>query len=139
MGAPGGVAMEAGELRRTVPARPEAVPALRHAIEQFAAALGATAGLLDELRLAVSEAVTNVILHAYVGRDEPGPVELTAALEGDALRVAVRDEGDGMVPRLDSPGLGLGLPLIARAAQDLEVRQPAAGGTEIRMTFRLAA
>jgi serine/threonine-protein kinase RsbW/stage II sporulation protein AB (anti-sigma F factor) len=127
-----------GALTRTVPARPEAVPALRHAVEQFATALGAGGRLLDELRLAVSEAVTNVILHAYVGRDEPGPVELTAAVEGEALWVAVRDEGGGMVPRLDSPGLGLGLPLIARATQDLEVHQPAAGGTEIRMTFRLA-
>src|SRR4051812_37894487 len=116
---------------------PEAVPARRRAGVQFAAGAGAGAAALDGLRLAVSEAVTNVILHAYPDREEPGPVELTAALEGAELFVTVRDEGTGMTPRIDSPGLGLGLPLIAQTAHSLEVRPAPSGGTEMRMSFRL--
>jgi len=132
------VSESSGSFSRTVRAIPDAVPALRRAAVQFAAGLGAGAPVLDGVRLAVSEAVTNVILHAYPDREEPGPVELTAALEGAELLVTVRDEGTGMAPRIDSPGLGLGLPLIAQTAHSLEVRQAPTGGTEMRMSFRLA-
>jgi serine/threonine-protein kinase RsbW len=124
-------------LHRTLPAMPEAVPALRRAAVQFAAGLGAGDSVVDGVRLAVSEAVSNVILHAYPDREEPGPVELTAALDGAELLVTVRDEGSGMSPRIDSPGLGLGLPLIAQTAHSLEVRPAPSGGTEMRMSFRL--
>ena len=126
-----------GSLHRTAPAIPEAVGALRRAAVQFATGLGAGAAIVDGVRLAVSEAVTNVILHAYPDREEPGPVELTAACEGDELLVTVRDEGTGMVPRIDSPGLGLGLPLIAQTAHSMEVRPGPGGGTEMRMSFLL--
>ena len=44
-----------------------------------------------------------------------------------------------MLPRTDSPGLGLGLPLIAQMTESLEVHDRAGGGTEIRMAFALAA
>jgi anti-sigma regulatory factor (Ser/Thr protein kinase) len=124
-------------LHRTLPAMPEAVPALRRAAVQFVTGLGAGDSVVDGVRLAVSEAVTNVILHAYPGRETPGPVELTAALHGAELLVTVRDEGAGMGPRIDSPGLGLGLPLIAQTAHSLEVRPAPSGGTEMRMSFRL--
>jgi serine/threonine-protein kinase RsbW/stage II sporulation protein AB (anti-sigma F factor) len=124
-------------LHRSVPAIPQAVTALRRAAGQFATGLGAGDSVVDGVRLAVSEAVTNVILHAYPDREEPGPVELTAALDGAELLVTVRDEGMGMSPRIDSPGLGLGLPLIAQTAHSLEVRQAPSGGTEMRMSFRL--
>ena len=44
-----------------------------------------------------------------------------------------------MLPRTDSPGLGLGLPLIAQMTESLEVHDRSGGGTEIRMAFALAA
>jgi serine/threonine-protein kinase RsbW len=116
---------------------PEAVPTLRRAAVEFASGVGAEAAVVDGVRLAVSEAVTNVILHAYPDREQPGPVELTAALDDGELLVTVRDEGTGMSPRIDSPGLGLGLPLIAQTAHSLEVRPGPSGGTEMRMSFRL--
>jgi anti-sigma regulatory factor (Ser/Thr protein kinase) len=124
-------------LHHTLPAVAESVPRLRHAVVAFAAGCGADDAVLDRLRLAVSEAVTNVIVHAYAGRDEPGAVRLSAALEGQLLRVIVRDDGGGMRPRPDSPGLGLGLPLIAKAAHSLEVHSQPSGGTEMRMCFKL--
>lgn len=51
------------------------------------------------------------------------------------LQVVIADEGRGMASRPDSPGLGLGLPLMASLTTALEVRPSPAGGTEIWMTF----
>ena len=56
---------------------------------------------------------------------------------GLLLAVAVRDEGHGMLPRPDSPGLGLGLPLIATLSESLELGRAEDDRTEVRMTFRL--
>src|SRR5207302_1107331 len=91
--------------------------------------------------LAVSEAVANVVVHAYRGRDadaEPGHVHVTVTIEGDELVVAVADEGVGMTPRMDSPGAGLGLPIIAVLADRVEIQQ-LSGGTRLVLGFRLAS
>ena len=84
----------------------------------------------------MSEAVSNVVLHGY--RDA-GRGEFTMAVEweDDTIRVTVRDHGCGMKPRMDSPGAGLGLPLIATLSDSFSVTQPAGGGTELSMTFPL--
>ena len=47
----------------------------------------------------------------------------------------VTDDGRGMQPRTDSPGLGLGLPTIGRLAALVDLREPPGGGTELTMTF----
>jgi anti-sigma regulatory factor (Ser/Thr protein kinase) len=91
--------------------------------------------VLADVKLAVTEACTNVVVHAYPGGD--GPMEITAAIRDGRLAIAVRDEGRGMLPRADSPGLGLGLPLIATLAETLELGRGADDKTEVRMTFRL--
>ena len=53
----------------------------------------------------------------------------------DELTVIVTDDGRGMRPRPDSPGLGLGLPTIGRLAALVDLRVPEGGGTELSMTF----
>jgi anti-sigma regulatory factor (Ser/Thr protein kinase) len=63
--------------------------------------------------LAVIEACANVVVHAYVDADTVGPLELRAHVRGGELIVQVSDEGRGMQPHLDGPGLGMGLPLTA--------------------------
>ena len=68
--------------------------------------------VVEDISLAVSEAATNVVLHAYVGDSEPGPLVLSARVMDDRVHVVIRDHGRGMTPRPDSPGLGLGLPLM---------------------------
>jgi serine/threonine-protein kinase RsbW len=91
--------------------------------------------------LAVSEAVTNVIVHAYRDRgpdSEAGLVHITVEVEGDELVVAVCDEGPGMQPRVDSPGAGLGLPIIATLTDRLEIQQRPTG-TRILLAFGLGA
>ncbi len=92
--------------------------------------------LLSDIKLAVTEACTNVVIHAYP--DGEGPMEIDAAVGDDRrLSIVVRDEGRGILPRADSPGLGLGLPLIATLAESLELGKGDDESTEVRMTFSL--
>jgi serine/threonine-protein kinase RsbW len=118
------------------PASPEHVGAARRVVSAAARRAGAEDPVLDAVRLAVSEAVSNVIVHGY--RESPhGAFTVAVEWEGDELRVTVRDEGIGMQPRMDSPGAGLGLPLIANLAESFSVTAPPGGGTEVCMTFPL--
>lgn len=115
---------------------PASVPALRSEIARFAARAGVREPLLSAVKLAVSEAVTNAVLHAYVGAPT-GAVHIAARVERDRLLVEVADDGGGMMPRLDSPGLGVGLPFIADTADSLDISSSPDGGARLRMTFTL--
>jgi anti-sigma regulatory factor (Ser/Thr protein kinase) len=126
-------------MKRSFPAGPPAPRLARKAAAEFAAGEGADEETLAAIALCVSEAVTNAVLHAYRETDEPGAVEIEACRPNGFLCLYVRDEGCGLKPRVDSPGLGLGLPLISGAASNVEVRAAAAGGTELIMRFDLAA
>ncbi len=112
--------------------------AVRVAVTAFAAGQGAPATLQDDIALAVSEACANAVLHAYVDAAEPGALIVEAFRRNGQLVVVVGDEGRGMVPRLDSPGLGLGLAVIGRLAGKLEIDdRSTAPGTRLQMTFAL--
>ena len=91
------------------------------------------------MRLAVSEAVSNVVVHSYREHERRGEFTVSIEWEADVLHVIVRDHGCGMQPRADSPGAGLGLPLIASLADSFSVVVPPDGGTEVSMTFPLQA
>jgi serine/threonine-protein kinase RsbW len=88
-----------------------------------------------DISLAVSEAVTNVVLHAY--RDgRAGSVRVVACMRPLELVVVVRDYGCGMKPHPGSPGAGLGLSIIGAATSEMRVERPDDGGTRIRLRFR---
>jgi anti-sigma regulatory factor (Ser/Thr protein kinase) len=91
--------------------------------------------VLSDIKLAITEACTNVVVHAYA--EAEGPMSITAEVDAGRLVVAVCDEGRGIAPRADSPGLGLGLPLIATLAEAVELGRDAEEHTEVRMVFRL--
>lgn len=102
----------------------------------FVAENGADDGVQQSVALAVSEAASNVVVHAYRDGDrEAGEIELECRAEGAEVTIWIRDTGSGMAPRADSPGLGLGMPLIANLADALEIRTLDSGGTEVRMRF----
>ena len=97
---------------------PTVVPTLRRELVAYARFLGASDQTCDAIALAASEALTNVVQHAYVGQ-EPGPLIVEARLElHNQLLVRISDEGRGPTPRPDSPGLGLGLGVMAQTADD---------------------
>lgn len=119
-------------------AQAEAIAALRTALVRHASALGANAEVCDAVRLAVSEALTNVVMHAYLGA-EPGDMIVQAWTDhDDHLTVRVLDEGHGLVPRADSPGLGLGLGLMAQMADDFQIgNREGTPGTTVSLRFTL--
>lgn len=100
--------------------------------------LGASDGVANAIRVAVSEAITNVVLHAYVG-GAPGRVTVDAWLDNAKhLTVRVLDEGHGLIPRADSPGLGLGMGLMAQMADDFRVtNREGSRGTTVLLRFVL--
>jgi anti-sigma regulatory factor (Ser/Thr protein kinase) len=116
-------------------AAPRAVPLLRRAVAGFAASHGADERLLGDIRLAVSEAVANVVMHAYEPGDL-GEVYVRAAIVGGALEVVISDDGLG-IRHKPSEGQGLGLGILANVTSDFAIRERPEGGTEIRMRFFL--
>ena len=122
------------------PAHAARVADIRGAVAAVATRCGAGDGLLVRIGLAVSEAATNVVLHAYREAGMAGGlIHVKAAChEQRFLHVCVRDDGIGMSPRPDSPGLGLGISLMAHEADGLEIRVCDDGGTEVQLRFALA-
>jgi serine/threonine-protein kinase RsbW len=124
------------DLLLVLPARAENVAVVRHAFGGLGDVLDLADQTLSDIKLAVTEACTNVVVHAYPDRDD-GPLGVRAKLAEGTLIVVVSDQGRGILPRADSPGLGLGLPLIATLAESLELGTGANQETEVRMTFDL--
>jgi anti-sigma regulatory factor (Ser/Thr protein kinase) len=120
-------------LNESFPAVRATVAKARHAVAEVAVHGGATDDQLDAVRLAVSEAVTNSVLHAYP--EEGGEVHVIAALAGGELWVLVADDGRGFQRQSKRPGQGWGLALIAEAADNFEIATRSTGGTELRMRF----
>jgi len=125
------------ELRESWLAEPSSVPAARAAVVAFARSAEASDDALDDVRLAVSEAVTNVVIHAYAGAPDPGPLHVEARVEGRKLLVEVSDEGGGLRPRPDSPGIGVGLPLISAVTEELRLVSAEGEPSRVEMTFDL--
>jgi serine/threonine-protein kinase RsbW len=117
-------------------ATPGSLAVIRRALVAFAA--GQAMPDPQAIGLAVTEAVTNVVLHAYPP-GSVGDVRVVACAEPDQLVVVVRDWGTGMRPRRDSPGLGIGLPTIASLASAFDVEAADGVGTLLRMRFTCAA
>ena len=129
-------AAPAPEVVLNMPARAEGVGVVRQALAGMADALAFDQGVLSDMKMAVTEACTNVVVHAYDA--DAGQLEVQM-LAGEAdLTIVVRDYGAGIQPkpaRAEPPALGLGLPLIAALTDAFELRGSAGQGTEVRMTF----
>src|SRR3954449_1083154 len=125
------------EFHEAAPAVPQSVAPLRNGVAEFARAHGAGEELVMAMQLATSEAMSNAVVHAFVDRPEPGTLTVIAGRDGATLWVLVRDDGSGMRPRPDSPGLGVGLPLMTNTADSLRLGASPDGGTEVAMRFVL--
>ncbi len=122
-------------LHQTYDAVPESVRAARQAIFAVAVAAGFDSARLADIWLASSEALTNVVKHAYP--DEGGTIEVDAVVAGSELCILVADQGRGLRPHTSGSGLGLGLMLIVAVSDEAAISKRAGDGTQVSMRFRL--
>jgi len=139
------MAVEARHVRLTIPARPEYITLGRLALTAIAGVHPVSDETLHDLKLALTEACTNSVRHAYEdGR--VGNVEIVYELEPDRLTVEVGDEGAGFEladrPEDGNGELeegGLGIAIIRALADEVEIGPRAEGGSRLRFVKFLAA
>jgi serine/threonine-protein kinase RsbW len=123
----------ARSVRLTIPAKPEYITLGRLALTGIAKLRPLSAETLSDLKLALTEACTNSVRHAY-GNGKAGVVEIVYELQPDRLVVEVADTGAGfsedeLAEETDelTEG-GLGIAIIRAVADELEIAERAAGG-----------
>jgi serine/threonine-protein kinase RsbW len=128
-------------IRLTIPAKPEYITLGRLALTGIARLRPEPLPqeVLGDLKLALTEACTNSVRHAYA--DGNGHVEILYELHADKLVVEVADEGEGFQPpvqpssALDADELsegGLGIAIIEALADEFEIRERPEGGSSLR-------
>jgi anti-sigma regulatory factor (Ser/Thr protein kinase) len=100
----------------------------------FADTLGLPGRMVEDVRLAVTEACTNVVRHAY--DDGGGLMDIAVHPHPDRLEVAVSDDGRGIGDSADQNGPGFGLPMMATLADTLEIDRTAESGSRVAMSFK---
>jgi serine/threonine-protein kinase RsbW len=130
------VLMAEPEVRATFPGTAPGVGELRRTVGEVARRCGLPEEVAEAARLAASEAASNAVIHAY--REHRGNLHLRASVAGGELRLVIADDGDGLAPRPDSPGLGLGLPIMVQLSGHFEIVS-GPDGTEIHLAFPIAA
>jgi len=134
---------EANRIHVRLDAREENVAVVRAAVASAAATVAFTVPELEELRIAVSEAVSNAVLHAYPGGG--GEVEVTISVGADGIVVVVEDKGRGIAD-LDAARqpefttleghLGLGFAFLEAMADGVEVTSAPGAGTRVLLRKR---
>jgi anti-sigma regulatory factor (Ser/Thr protein kinase) len=127
------IARDVDRLELRLDSNAESVRQARHEVASFAERHGLANP--HDVALAVSEAATNAVVHAYRSDDDHGDVRVVACARETGLVVVVRDYGVGMSPNPDSPGSGLGLSVIGAIAAELNIERPDSGGTRVRIRF----
>ena len=118
-----------------LPAEPSAVSQLRRRAVEFASTAGASDEVTQAIALAVSETVTNAVVHAY-DDEEGGQVRVSCHVEGVRFIVEVADEGVGIGAVRCPAGIGHGLAMVGALVQRLEIAAgPARRGTAVTMAF----
>jgi serine/threonine-protein kinase RsbW len=143
IGMDGGALEGMRSVRLSVPARAEFIALARLALTGLADIVALSDELLADLKLALTEAVSNSVRHAYA--DGSGYVSIAYELTGDALAVEVVDDGKGFdpdrPPALEGEELtegGLGIAIIRTIADEFELdSEPGVRGSRLRFAKRL--
>jgi serine/threonine-protein kinase RsbW len=120
----------------TIPAKAEYITLGRLALTALGRVRELPEETLADLKLALTEACSNSVRHAYGAGD--GKVVILYELLPDRLVVEVCDDGSGFEPPEDEPELeglsegGLGIAIIRAIADDLEITEKAGGGSRLR-------
>jgi anti-sigma regulatory factor (Ser/Thr protein kinase) len=116
-------------------AGPSAVSLLRRRAGEFVSTAGASDEVTQAVALAVSETVTNAVVHAY-DAEALGQVRVSCRADGERFIVEVADQGAGIWLRHDSPGIGHGLAIVGALAHGLNIAPgPDGRGTVVTMAF----
>ena len=115
--------------RRTFPAEAHQLATMRAELRTWLERSGLPTETQEDVVLACTEAATNAIEHAYIGRR--GDVLIEAESEDGALQVSVSDHGRWRHPRPDD-SRGRGLELVRAVIDDIDVER-GEGGTTVRM------
>ena len=124
-------------LELSLPAVPASIREAREAAARLTADLGASTLVVENVRLCVSEAVTNVVRHAYGA--EGGDVRLLAKYDRGAVMVDVYDEGVGLSGFHRDGDLGHGLRIIEQLSDRCSFSSALQVGTHVEMRFELAS
>ena len=118
-----------------LPAEPSTVRELRRRATEFASAAGASDQVTQAVALAVSETVTNAVVHAY-GAEDRGEVRVRCHVDGEHFVVEVADDGAGIGSGRGYPGIGHGLAMVGALVQSLNIAPgPGGRGTAVSMAF----
>jgi serine/threonine-protein kinase RsbW len=130
-------------VRLTIPAKAEYIMLGRLALTSLSRVRELSDEELSDLKLALTEACTNAVQHAY--GDQDGVVEIRYELHADRIVVEVSDNGSGFAPPAEAPaeddGLsegGLGIAIIRALSDELEIGERAGGGSTLRFVKLLA-
>ena len=129
---------EGAVVRLTIPARAEYITLCRLALTGIARLRSLSDELVADLKLALTEAASNSVRHAY-GDEDVGVVEISYELLPDRLVIEVTDEGEGfdLADSRDGPPElsegGLGIAIIRAIADEVEIGvQPGGRGSRLR-------
>lgn len=131
-------------VRLRIPAKAEYITLCRLALTGLAQLRDLDESTLADLKLALTEAVSNSVRHAYGAHGE-GQVEITYELHADRLGIEVVDDGEGFdparPPRLEGDELsegGLGIAIIRTIVDDFQIQsRPGVRGSRLHFVKRL--
>jgi serine/threonine-protein kinase RsbW len=138
-------AEDVSSVRLRIPAKPEYVALGRLALTGLARARALPSDTIADLKLALTEAVSNSVRHAYGTRGE-GQVDIRYELRSDAVVIEVLDDGDGFDPE-EAPSFegdelsegGLGIAIIRSIADEVEIEsRPGVRGSRLRFVKKLS-
>ena len=134
------------EIKLVMPSRSANEGFARVAVAAFVARLDPTIEELNDIKTAVSEAVTNCIVHAY--KEKIGNIYITAIIDGDNVKIRIRDRGCGipdveqaMEPLFTTCGeerAGLGFAVKESFTDKLNVRSSVGKGTTVTMSKKIS-
>jgi serine/threonine-protein kinase RsbW len=134
----------APHLTLELPAAPLGIPQARAAVTQLCDALDVAAEVRENVRLAVTEACTNCVLHAYDGSAPSSTYRLEARQQAGEIVIVVEDWGAGIggggrteAARRVEGSHGRGLAVMQAAATSVEIASAIGQGTRVELRFAL--